>query len=176
MSHQLKIRHVESEWEKNYFTLINHNLDNNKKILKISSINTFISKILRMIIMARTHARSKRKYTSKKYKHFRKKRKRELSRPTINPVIGPEKRKKQRTLGGNFKLRLFSTQEINVTDISTNKTSRLRILGFESNAASKDLNRRHVLTKGAIVETELGNVIVTSRPGQHGILNGVLLG
>jgi len=125
--------------------------------------------------MARSHTRSNRKFTSKKYRHFRKKRKRELSRPTIDPVVGPEKRKKQRTLGGNFKLRLFSTQEINVTDISTNKTSKVRILGYESNAASKDLNRRHVLTKGAVVETEMGNVRVTSRPGQHGVLNGVLL-
>ena len=125
--------------------------------------------------MARSHTRSKRKFTGKKYKHFRKKRKRELSRPTIDPLVGLEKRKKQRTLGGNFKLRLFSTQVINVTDISTNKTSKVRIMGFESNAASKDLNRRHVLTKGAVVETELGNVRVTSRPGQHGVLNGVLI-
>ncbi len=125
--------------------------------------------------MARSHTRSKRKFTGKKYKHFRKKRKKELSRPTIDPVVGPEKRKKQRTLGGNFKLRLFSTQEINVTDISTNKTQKKRILGFESNTASKDLNRRHILTKGSIVETELGNVRVTSRPGQHGVLNGILI-
>ncbi|MHA2005902.1 MAG: 30S ribosomal protein S8e [Promethearchaeota archaeon] len=125
--------------------------------------------------MARSHARSKRKYTGKKYKHFRKKRKRELERPTIDAVIGPEKKKKQRVLGGNVKIRLFSTQYINVTDPNTNKTSKVRIIGFESNAASRDLNRRHILTKGAIVETELGNARVTSRPGQHGFLNGVLI-
>jgi small subunit ribosomal protein S8e len=64
---------------------------------------------------------------------------------------------------------------INVTDPDTNKTSKVRILGFESNAASKDLNRRHVLTKGAVVETELGNAKVTSRPGQHGAINGILV-
>ncbi|MHA2390545.1 MAG: 30S ribosomal protein S8e [Promethearchaeota archaeon] len=125
--------------------------------------------------MARSHARSKRKYTGKKYKHFRKKRKRELERPTIDPLVGEEKKKKQRVLGGNTKLRLFSTSFINVTDPNTNKTSKVRILRFESNAASKDLNRRHVLTKGAIVETELGNAKITSRPGQHGVLNGVLV-
>ncbi len=125
--------------------------------------------------MARSHARSKRKYTGKKYKRFRKKRKRELERPTINALIGAEKKKKQRVLGGNFKIRLFSTQFINVTDPNTNKTSKVRIRGFESNAASKDFNRRHILTKGAIVETELGNVRVTSRPGQHGTLNGILI-
>ena len=125
--------------------------------------------------MARSQARSKRKFTGKKYKHFRKKRKRELERPTINTTIGEEKKKKQRVLGGNTKLKLFSSQFINVTDPNTNKTSRVRILDFESNDASKDLNRRHILTKGAVVETELGNAKITSRPGQHGALNGVLL-
>jgi len=125
--------------------------------------------------MARSQARSKRKFTGKKYKHFRKKRKRELERPTIDTTIGEEKKKKQRVLGGNTKLKLFSSQYINVTDPNTNKTSRVRILDFESNDASKDLNRRHILTKGAIVETELGNAKITSRPGQHGALNGVLL-
>ncbi|MFW9873704.1 MAG: 30S ribosomal protein S8e [Candidatus Thorarchaeota archaeon] len=125
--------------------------------------------------MARSQARSRRKYTSKKYRHFRKKRKRELARPIIDTEIGNYKIKKQRVLGGNTKLKLFSTNFINVTDPGTNKTSKVRILGFESNAASKDLNRRHILTKGAIVETELGNVKITSRPGQHGVLNGILI-
>ncbi|TKJ20387.1 MAG: 30S ribosomal protein S8e [Promethearchaeota archaeon Loki_b32] len=124
--------------------------------------------------MARSQARSRRKYTGKKYKHFRKKRKRELERPRIATIIGEEKKKKERVLGGNMKLKLFSTKFINVTDLSTNKTQKVRILSFEENLASKDFNRRHILTKGAIVETELGNVKITSRPGQHGVLNGVL--
>jgi len=125
--------------------------------------------------MARSQTRSKRKYTGKKYKHFRKKRKRELERPRIATEIGTEKKKKQRVQGGNFKLKLFATKFINVTDPSTNKTQKVRILSFEENAASKDLNRRHILTKGAVVETELGNVRITSRPGQHGLLNGILV-
>ncbi|MFW9819606.1 MAG: 30S ribosomal protein S8e [Candidatus Thorarchaeota archaeon] len=125
--------------------------------------------------MARSQARSKRKYTGKKYKHFRKKRKRELEGSRIDTEIAPEKKKKQRVMGGNFKLKLFATQYINVTDPATNKTQKVRILGFEENVASKDLNRRHVLTKGAVVETELGNARITSRPGQHGVINGVLV-
>ncbi len=125
--------------------------------------------------MARSHAKSKRKYTGKKYKHFRKKRKRELERPSMNTVIGEEKKKQQKTLGGNTKIKLFSTNFINVTDPNTNKTAKVRILGFESNAASKDLNRRHILTKGAVVETEIGNAKITSRPGQQGTLNGILI-
>ena len=125
--------------------------------------------------MARSQRRSKRKYTGKKYKHFRKKRKRELERPPINTVIGTDRRKEQRVMGGNSKLKLFSSVFVNVTDLNTNKTSKVKILKFESNEASKDLNRRHVLTKGAIIETELGKAKLTSRPGQHGVLNAVLI-
>ena len=125
--------------------------------------------------MARSHARSRRKYTGKKYKHFRKKRKRELERPPIETHVALDKKKKQRTWGGNFKLKLFSTTFVNVTDQTTNKTSKVKILKFDSNVASKDLNRRHILTKGAIVETELGKAKITSRPGQHGVLNAVLI-
>ena len=125
--------------------------------------------------MARSQWRSKRKYTGKKYKYFRKKRKRELERPAINTQIQPSKLKKQRVMGGNFKLKLFSTNLVNVTDPNTNKTKKVKILRFESNQASKDINRRHILTKGAIVETELGKARITSRPGQHGQLNAILI-
>ena len=128
-----------------------------------------------MFTLARSQERSRRKYTGKKYKHFHKKRKRNLERPSIETQIGGEKKKKERTLGGNYKLKLFSSNFINVTDLNTNKTSKVKILKFDSNAASKDINRRHVLTKGAIIETELGKVRISSRPGQHGILNGVLI-
>jgi len=125
--------------------------------------------------MARSQVRSKRRYTGKKYRYFRKKRKRELERPPIETKIEEEKKKNQRTLGGNQKSKLFSSLYINVTNPNNNKTSKVRILRFESNNASKDYNRRHILTKGAIVETELGKVRITSRPGQHGVLNGVLV-
>ena len=125
--------------------------------------------------MARSQRRSKRKYTGKKYKTFHKKRKRDLEQGPINTVIGVKKSKEQRTLGGNTKLKLFASQFINVTDPNNNKTSKVKILKFESNTASKDLNRRKILTKGAIVETEIGKAQITSRPGQHGVLNAILI-
>ncbi|MBY9007712.1 MAG: 30S ribosomal protein S8e [Candidatus Lokiarchaeota archaeon] len=125
--------------------------------------------------MARSQARSKRKYTGKKYKSFHKKRKRELERPPIETQIGETKKKKQRVLGGDFKLKLFADSFINVTNLKTNETKKVKILKFDENKASKDLNRRHILTKGSIVETELGKVQISSRPGQHGVLNAILI-
>ncbi len=127
------------------------------------------------MVMARSQTRSKRKYTGKKYRYFRKKRKRELERPAIETKIGKEKKKQQRVMGGNHKTKLFASNFVNVTDPTTNKTQKVKILRFESNSASIDLNRRHVLTRGAIVETELGKVKITSRPGQHGLLNGIVV-
>lgn len=125
--------------------------------------------------MARSQGRGSRTKTGKKRKSFRKKRKRELARPPIETVIGKEKKKLQKTMGGNFKLKLFSTNFINVTDPQTNKTQKVKITGFDENKASKDLNRRHVITKGAIVNTELGRARILSRPGQEGLLNGMLI-
>jgi len=35
--------------------------------------------------------------------------------------------------------------------------------------------RMNVITKGCIVNTEIGRVKVTSRPTQHGVVNGILI-
>ena len=43
------------------------------------------------------------------------------------------------------------------------------------NPSNPHLVRRNILTKGAVVETKLGKAKVTSRPGQEGTLNGVLI-
>ena len=35
--------------------------------------------------------------------------------------------------------------------------------------------RENVLTKGAIIDTEAGKARITSRPGQEGVVNAVLI-
>jgi small subunit ribosomal protein S8e len=35
--------------------------------------------------------------------------------------------------------------------------------------------RRNIITRGAVVETKLGRARITSRPGQHGVANAVLV-
>lgn len=103
------------------------------------------------------------------------KRKREAGRPPALTVIGERKLKLIRIRGGGFKLRLVSGNEVNVA-VGGGITKRARILGFIGNPSDKTLNRRGVITKGALVRTELGIVKITSRAGQHGVLNGVLVG
>ncbi|MEM3023047.1 MAG: 30S ribosomal protein S8e, partial [Candidatus Bathyarchaeia archaeon] len=47
--------------------------------------------------------------------------------------------------------------------------------GVVKNPANVDYQRRGIVTKGAIISTPLGKAKVTSRPGQDGVLNAVLL-
>ena len=90
-------------------------------------------------------------------------------------MLGETKRKFLRGRGGNIKSRLLSDKQACVTDPKSGKTERVKIMRVVKNPANIDYNRRGVITKGAIVETSLGLARVTSRPGQHGLLNAVLV-
>ncbi|GAB4325210.1 MAG: 30S ribosomal protein S8e [Promethearchaeota archaeon] len=124
--------------------------------------------------MARWQGPSRRLPSGAKRHLARKKRKRELGRVPIETRVAPRRLKKQRVMGGNIKLKLFSTMEASVTDPQTKKTRKMRILGVERNQASVELNRRSIITKGALIKVEGGVARVTSRPGQHGVVNAVL--
>jgi len=41
--------------------------------------------------------------------------------------------------------------------------------------SNRFLARQNILTKGTIVETDLGKVKITNRPSQDGIVNGILI-
>ena len=63
----------------------------------------------------------------------------------------------------------------NVFDKKSGKAKLVEIKTVVENPANRNFVRRNILTKGAIVETELGKAKITSRPGQQGFLNAVLL-
>ncbi|MDL2271373.1 30S ribosomal protein S8e, partial [Methanobrevibacter sp. OttesenSCG-928-I08] len=89
--------------------------------------------------------------------------------------IGDKKLRKIRTRGGNEKLRLAVDNKINVIDPKNNKSKIVEVLGVIENKANPNYVRRNIITKGAIVETPEGNAKVTSRPGQDGMINGILI-
>lgn len=124
--------------------------------------------------MARSQLRSKRKVSGGRYRAARSKKLMELVRLPTLTKLGEKKSKQLRTLGSNQKQILLSTNLINVTD-QKGKTKKTGILNVLENPANPNLVRRNVLTKGAIVETKLGKVKITSRPGQETTLNGVLV-
>ncbi len=125
--------------------------------------------------MARSQRRSRRKPTGGLYKKDRKKRKAELGRPNTETHVGSVKRRKIRVRGGNFKLRLLRADKANVYLPSEKRTVSAEIVDVEDNPANKDFARRKIITKGAIIQTSVGKAVVTSRPGQHGIINAVLI-
>ncbi len=62
-----------------------------------------------------------------------------------------------------------------VTNPKTHTTSKTDIITVVENPANIHYVRRNILTKGAIVNTKLGKAKITSRPGQSGVINAVLL-
>ncbi|MDY0266473.1 MAG: 30S ribosomal protein S8e [Methanimicrococcus sp.] len=118
---------------------------------------------------------SKRTYTGGKKIASRKKRKFEIGRESAETRIGPTKSKNVATRGGNRKVRLLSDQFINVTDPKTGTTKRAIAERVTGNTANKHYIRRNIITKGTVVRTDAGLVKVTSRPGQDGTINAVLL-
>ncbi len=77
--------------------------------------------------------------------------------------------------GGGIKIILDATNKANVIDPVTNKISNVSLISVASNPSNRDYNRRGVITKGAIIETELGKAKVLSRPGQDGMVNAILV-
>lgn len=111
----------------------------------------------------------------KKGRH-RKKRKYELGRPpTMTKLDVREKRKVIRVRGGNYKVRLQRAVYVNVADPVEKKVRKIKILEIVKTPANPQLVRGNYITKGTIVRTELGLVKITSRPGQDGVLNGILI-
>lgn len=109
-------------------------------------------------------------------KHLRKKRKRELGSPPTETVSEQEEERYiERTFGGPSKIRVKSAVYANLADSSGTKVKKVRISKVVSNPASVDYSRRGVITRGAIIDTEAGRAKVTSRPGQAGVVNAVLI-
>jgi small subunit ribosomal protein S8e len=118
----------------------------------------------------------KRKPTGGKRRPYRGKRKFEQGSFPVETVLGEPKRKIERGRGGNIKVKVLSEKYACVTDLKTGKTEKAEILRVVKNPANVDYDRRGVITKGAIIETSLGLARVTSRPGQNGVINAVLIG
>jgi len=117
----------------------------------------------------------KRKPTGGKKRAYRKRRRFERGSFPTETVVDEPKVKLDRRRGRNVKVRLLSTKWVNVSDPETGETRKVEIVRVIRNPANVDYDRRNVITKGAILETPLGRVRVTSRPGQSGVLNAILI-
>jgi len=117
----------------------------------------------------------KRKLSGGKKRAYRSKKKYEAGGYAAETILGEPKRKITRGLGGNSKIKILSEKYASVTDPKSGKTQKTEITRVVRNGANVDYNRRGVITKGAEIETSLGLAKVTSRPGNDGIINAVLM-
>ena len=93
----------------------------------------------------------------------------------VETSVGKTVKAIKRGAGGNITYGLRSTDVANVSDLSSGKTSKSKIVRVTSNPSNREYERRGVITRGATIETELGLARVTSRPGDDGVVNAVLL-
>lgn len=105
----------------------------------------------------------------------RKKRRFEIGKEPVFTFVGSEKRQVSRVRGANVKVRLLKAQFANVVDPSTNKTQKVKIITVKENPSNPNYVQRNIITKGAVIQTELGLARVTSRPGQDGSINAILV-
>ncbi len=148
-------------------------LPENTNILKREQIKTIL--LVGEFRMSETHSKSKRTKTGAKRNQKRDKIKAELGRDSVPVTVGKDERKPMRGMGGNIKQSMRKASMVNVKNPKTDKVEKTEIKTVLENPANRHYVRRNIITKGAIVETAIGKVKVTSRPGQDGVVNGILL-
>ena len=125
--------------------------------------------------MAIERTRSLRKFTGGRLRPNRKSRQHARVNQPLLTKIGDVKVKTIRTAGANSKQKILTTNTISVADTKKGTVTQAKIEGVVENNANSNYVQRDIFNKGAIVKTELGNVKITSRPGQHASLTGVLI-
>jgi small subunit ribosomal protein S8e len=89
--------------------------------------------------------------------------------------LGTTKRDTKRSRGGQAKLSLVTANTVNVFDPTTKKYTVATIKTITDNPANKNFVRRNIMTRGTIIDTSAGKAKITSRPGQEGGINAVLV-
>jgi len=117
----------------------------------------------------------KKKPSGGRKRAYRRKRKFEEGRFPAETILGEPKKKIVRGRGETTKIKALSDKYACVTDPKGGKTEKVEIMRVVRNPANIDYDRRGVITKGAVIETSLGLARVTSRPGQHGVIDAVLI-
>lgn len=122
--------------------------------------------------MAISQDRSNRKVSGGRYRRTIKKLKNRGREPTL-VSISKLKRKVERGRGNKVKYRVLSTDIVNLFD--GKNFIKAKVESVIESPSNPNYVRRNIITKGSIIRTDKGNAKVTSRPGQEGSLNAVLI-
>ena len=80
----------------------------------------------------------------------------------------------RKTRGNNRKTGLKIASFVNLV-MGDSKVKKSKIVKVLENQTNNDYQRRGIITKGAIVETEDGKCRIVSRPCQSGTVSGILI-
>jgi len=105
---------------------------------------------------------------------LRSRRKFEIDRYPNEPLAGEQQTVTRKVRGKNLKTGLVYANFVNLV-LADSKVKKTKIIRVLENPTNNDYQRRGVITKGAIIETEDGKCKVVSRPGQDGTINGILV-
>ena len=119
------------------------------------------------------HGRSLRKRSGGRLRPNRDRRKYEQGSEPTETTVGEEKLKTVDTRGTEQKVRALRADTASVA--TDDGVVAGELLDVVENPANPNYARRSIVTKGAVVETSEGQARVTSRPGQDGQVNAVLL-
>lgn len=125
--------------------------------------------------MALWQGKSRRSKSGRRIRYHRGKKRFEIGRESHLTTVGPTTRKMVRTRGDNRKVRAKTIDTAHIIDPKTNKTEKTEIISVIENQANIHYVRRNIINKGAIINTKKGKARVTSRPGQSGVVNAVLI-
>lgn len=126
--------------------------------------------------MAIVQSKSRRKPSGARYKSkIIKKRQHLIGRLPAMTKIGAEKTINIRARSAAIKLRTLKTDIVNLYDPKSKTYSVEKINTVVESPADKNFIRRNIMTKGTIIKTTKGNAKITSRPGQTGRINAVLI-
>jgi small subunit ribosomal protein S8e len=94
--------------------------------------------------------------------------------PLYTKIAEKEVRTKHRGRGKNIKIKLKKATYINLKD-KDGKIKRVKIKKVLEAKDNRHFVRQNILTKGCIIETEIGKAKITNRVGQDGVVNGILI-
>ena len=105
---------------------------------------------------------------------LRTRRKYETDRYPNEALTGKQVTIARKVRGKNKKTSLKTIDFVNLA-IPNSKVKKSKIVRVLENPTNNDYQRRGVITRGAIIETEEGKCKVVSKPGQSGTVNAILL-
>jgi len=111
------------------------------------------------------------KITGGRRRPLRSRKKHETNRFPNEALVGEQITVTRKVRGKNVKTAIKTIDTVNL--MIDSKAKRVKILKVFENATNNDYQRRGIISKGAILETEVGKCKVISRPGQHGVVKAI---